>query len=87
MVVFGFLGYLVRKIKYPPGPLLLGLVLGPMLELSLRQSMTISQGDPTIFIKRPISAVFLIFILVIIIWVSIQAAGKHGSGQGFTTAG
>ncbi len=79
MIVFGFLGYLTQKIKYPPGPFLLGLVLGPMLEVSLRQSMTISQGDPAIFIQRPLSAGLLILMILIIIWVSTQAVRKQGS--------
>jgi putative tricarboxylic transport membrane protein len=81
MIIFGFFGYLAQKIKYPPGPFLLGLVLGPMLEVSLRQSMTISQGDPAIFIQRPISAGFLILILLVIIWVAVQAVRKQRSTQ------
>jgi putative tricarboxylic transport membrane protein len=81
MIIFGFLGYLTQKIKYPPGPFLLGLVLGPMLEVSLRQSMTISQGDPAIFIQRPLSAGLLIIMLLIIVWVSVQAVRKQRSTQ------
>jgi putative tricarboxylic transport membrane protein len=81
MIIFGFLGYLTQKIKYPPGPFLLGLVLGPMLEVSLRQSMTISQGDPAIFIQRPLSAGLLILMLLIIIWVAAQALRKQRATQ------
>ena len=56
MVVFGVLGYLMRKFGYEPAPLVLAFVLGPMLENNLRKSLILSQGDFTIFIERPISA-------------------------------
>ena len=57
---FGILGYLFRKAKCEPGPLLLGFVLGPLLEANLRRTMLITQGDPSIFVQRPISAVMLL---------------------------
>ena len=59
MLVFGVIGYLMRKLQYPAAPVVLGLVLGPMVERSLRQSLTISHGDATIFLRRPISAVLV----------------------------
>jgi putative tricarboxylic transport membrane protein len=64
MFVFGVIGYLMRKMKYPAAPVVLGLVLGPMVERSLRQSLTISHGDVSIFFTRPISAVLTIVALV-----------------------
>ncbi len=60
MVVFGVLGYLMRKFGYEPAPLVLAFVLGPMLENNLRKSLILSHGDFTIFVERPISAVCLI---------------------------
>jgi putative tricarboxylic transport membrane protein len=59
MVVFGVLGYLMRKFGYEPAPLVLAFVLGPMLENNLRKSLILSQGDFAIFLERPISAVCL----------------------------
>ena len=59
MVVFGVLGYLMRKFGYEPAPLVLAFVLGPMLENNLRKSLIMSHGDFTIFVERPISAVCL----------------------------
>ena len=59
MVLFGVLGYLMRKFGYEPAPLVLAFVLGPMLENNLRKSLMLSQGDFTIFVERPISAVCL----------------------------
>ena len=59
MIFFGFIGYIFRKLDYEPGPFLLAMILGPMMETSFCQSMGISLGDPMIFFKRPISAVLL----------------------------
>jgi len=59
VIVFGVIGYALRLMRFSPAPLLLGLVLGPMLEQNLRRSLLIARGDPTIFFQRPISAVLL----------------------------
>jgi len=56
---FGLLGYWFRVYDYPSAPLVLGLVLGPLIERALRQSMVLSHGDATIFLTRPISAVLI----------------------------
>jgi putative tricarboxylic transport membrane protein len=63
MVVFGVLGYLMRKFGYEPAPLVLAFVLGPMLENNLRKSLILSHGDFAIFISRPISAICLLLAL------------------------
>jgi putative tricarboxylic transport membrane protein len=60
MVVFGVLGYLMRKFGYEPAPLVLAFVLGPMLENNLRKSLILAQGDFSIFVSRPISATCLL---------------------------
>jgi putative tricarboxylic transport membrane protein len=57
---FGILGYVLIKLGNEPAPLLLGFVLGPLLERYLRRAMTISQGDATVFLTRPISLTLLI---------------------------
>ena len=57
---FGVLGYGLIKLGCEPAPLLLGFVLGPLLEDHLRRSLIISRGDPSIFINRPVSAVLLV---------------------------
>lgn len=59
MALFGLVGYGLRKLHCEPAPLLLGFILGPMLEENLRRSMLISQGDPSVFFTRPISAILL----------------------------
>jgi TctA family transporter len=60
MAVFGVLGYVFRKLDCEPAPLLLGLVLGPMLEQNFRRAMVLSAGDWSIFLTRPISLAFLL---------------------------
>jgi putative tricarboxylic transport membrane protein len=72
---FGILGYSLIKLGCEPAPLLLGFVLGPLLEQHLRRAMIISHGDPTVFLTRPISLALLVaaaFALVIAVLPSIR---------------
>jgi putative tricarboxylic transport membrane protein len=57
--VFAVIGYIFSKLKLEPAPLLIGFVLGPMMEEHLRRAMLLSRGDPIVFIERPISATML----------------------------
>jgi len=66
MSVMGVLGYLLRKFDFETAPVVLGVVLAPIIEMSLRQSLAMSNGAYIIFIQRPISAVFLGASLVMI---------------------
>lgn len=59
MGAMGLLGYVLRKLDFETAPIVLGLVLAPMLEMSLRQSLAMSSGDYTIFVNRPITATML----------------------------
>lgn len=67
MVIFGLIGYLMKKFGYEAAPLVLALVLGPMMETALRRSLVISDGGFDIFFTRPISASFLIAALLILL--------------------
>ncbi len=67
MTAFGFVGYLLKKFNYEQVPLVLALVVGPMMERALRRSMIMSKGSFFIFFQRPISAVFMVLALVMII--------------------
>lgn len=64
MLVFGFIGYFMGKAKIPRAPVVLALVLAPIMETSLRQSLTISRGSIAIFYERPISAVLLLIVVL-----------------------
>jgi putative tricarboxylic transport membrane protein len=66
MTAFGVVGYLMKKYDFPIAPLVLGLVLEPMLETALRQSMTLSHGNLAIFVTRPISATLIVLTLMIV---------------------
>lgn len=58
-IAFGAIGYMMKRFDYPAAPFVLGLVLGPLLEIALRQSLTISHGSLAIFAQRPVSVVLL----------------------------
>ena len=67
MLFFALVGYGIRKLKFDPAPLPLAFVLGPMVERSLRQSLLISGGDPTIFVNRPISGTLIGIIVLLVV--------------------
>ena len=67
MIIFGILGFLMKKLRYDGAPMILALVLGQKLETSLRRSLIMSQGDFSIFITRPISLGFLMTAVLLLI--------------------
>lgn len=66
VLVFGLIGWLMKKTGFEPGPLVLAFVLGPIMEQAFRQSMLISNGDPTVFLTRPISGGILIGLIGVV---------------------
>ncbi|MGC3962212.1 MAG: tripartite tricarboxylate transporter permease [Rhodocyclaceae bacterium] len=70
---FALLGYIFHRLECEPAPLLLGFILGPMLEENLRRALSLSRGDPTVFITRPISAVLLAMAVLLLIAVLVPA--------------
>jgi TctA family transporter len=66
VAAFGLLGYLFLKLRCEPAPLLLGFVLGPLLEENLRRAMILGRGDPSVFVTRPISAGLLLLTAAVI---------------------
>jgi putative tricarboxylic transport membrane protein len=73
---FGLLGYLFMKLDCEPAPLLLGFVLGPLMETSLRRALLIARGDPMVFLQRPISAVLLAAAVLMLLLIIIPAARR-----------
>ena len=67
MLIFGMLGFLMKKFRYEGAPMILALVLGQKVETSFRRSLIMSHGDFSIFISRPISLVFLITAILLLI--------------------
>ena len=76
MALFGIIGYILAKLDCEPAPMLLGFILGPLMEEYLRRAMLLARGDPTIFVSRPISATLLAMAaiaLIIVISPSIRS--------------
>jgi len=76
LFAFGLLGYGMRRFDFPVAPLLVGLILGPMLEQSMRQALTISQGQWTTFITRPISGSILLLALALVAAPMLMHIGR-----------
>ena len=76
MLIFGIIGYLMKKFGYEGAPLVLAFVLGPLMENNLRKSLIISQGDFSIFLVRPLAAASLILALFLLISPLIPGLGK-----------
>jgi putative tricarboxylic transport membrane protein len=66
MVLFGIIGYIFIKLECEPAPLILGFILGPMMEENLRRALLLSYGNPMVLFTRPISAGFLIAAIVLL---------------------
>ena len=71
--IFGFVGYLFHKLGCEPAPLLLGLILGPMMEENLRRALLLSRGDWSVFVTRPLSASLLAVAALLLIIVLLPA--------------
>lgn len=65
LLLFSIIGYLLVKLRCEPAPMLLGFILGPMMEEHLRRALLLSRGSPTVFFERPISATMLAIALVL----------------------
>ncbi len=76
MIVAGALGYTLIKLECEPTPLLLGLVLGPMLEENLRRAMLTGRGDPTVLLTRPISATLLAVALLSLLMMLVPTVRR-----------
>ncbi len=67
LMIFGGVGYLMRKLKFEGAPLILGFILGPMIEEAIRQSLLITKGDLSIFVSRPLALGFILFSMALLI--------------------
>jgi putative tricarboxylic transport membrane protein len=74
--IFGFLGVLFVKLECEPAPLLLGFVLGPMMEENLRRALLLSRGDPMTFLQRPISLGMLIAAALLLVIIALPSIRK-----------
>jgi putative tricarboxylic transport membrane protein len=74
---FGLVGYVLYKFDFEPAPLLLGFVLGKLLEEKFRQALVLSRGSFTTFVERPLSAVLLILTLAVLVIAVLPAIRKE----------
>ena len=79
-IIFGILGYLMKRYHWPAAPLILGLILGPMLEQSLRQSLELSGGSPFILLSRPISLTLIVLTFILMIFARKALSKPELSG-------
>ncbi len=86
MAVFSVFGYILVKFGCEPAPMVLGFILGPLMEENLRRSLVLSRGDPIIFLERPISATLLV-ITVIVFGLIVLPAFRRGREQAFQEEG
>ena len=78
---FGVLGYLMKKFDMPPAPVVLSVVLGPMIERALRQSLAMSLGSYDIFFTRPISATLLALGFIVLAWPLVDILRKRNKAK------
>ncbi len=76
MALFGFLGYVFAKLDCEPAPMLLGFILGPLMEEYLRRALIIGHGDPLVFVTNPISATMLVLAVIAMAFVLMPAIRK-----------
>ena len=74
LIGFGILGYFIRRLHFDAAPLILALILGPIMEHSLRQSLMASRGDFSVFFTRPISAALLVLACVLVLLPALRWA-------------
>ncbi|MGM0603266.1 MAG: tripartite tricarboxylate transporter permease [Bacillota bacterium] len=77
MIITGLIGFAIKKVGFSPAPIVLGLVLGSLIEVSFRRAMTIHDRNYLIFFERPFSAIFLGLALLSILWPFITKTIKH----------
>jgi len=77
MAIFGVLGWICVKLECEPAPMILGFILGPLMEENLRRAMLLSRGDPFVFFQKPISLGFMIASAVLLAIVALPAIRKQ----------
>ena len=84
ILIFGVVGYLMRKLNYPLAPAVLAIVLGPLAERAFRQTLIADQGDLSVFIERPLSATFLVLAVVLAVapFVRKMIAARRSAREG-----
>jgi len=77
VALFGAVGYILRLLQFPATPILLGFVLGPLMEENLIRAMLLSRGDPMTFIERPISGTIIVFTFLLLLWSFVGSMRRY----------
>jgi putative tricarboxylic transport membrane protein len=80
LLIIGLVGYVMRVYDFPVAPVLVGMILGPLSEQQLRRALAISQGDPSVFLTRPLSAALLAVTVAVVVAppiVRLVARARH----------
>jgi TctA family transporter len=80
--LFGLFGYVCVKLECEPAPLILGFILGPLMEENLRRAMLLSRGDPLVFFRRPISLTMLVLAALLLVTVAASAVRQKREESG-----
>jgi putative tricarboxylic transport membrane protein len=86
MVLFGVIGYLMKKYGYEAAPMIMAMILSPLMENNLRQSLALSHGSFTIFFIRPISAVLMITAIALLILPNLPRLKRRKKWEGLEAA-
>jgi TctA family transporter len=81
VMMFGIFGYVLMLLRFEPAPMVLGFILGPLMEEHLRRAMLLSRGDPAVFVQRPISATLLALTALLLVWAMISLLRSNGAKQ------
>jgi putative tricarboxylic transport membrane protein len=81
MYAIGILGFFMRRYDFPVGPVILGVILGPLMEAQFRRALSISQGDPLIFVTRPLSLAILLLAFVALLLPYLPALISRLRGE------
>ena len=76
-IAFGFIGYFMKKFGFPGAPLVLGVILGPIVEKNLDRALQLSRNDWTIFFRRPIELTFILLSVGMIAWTIFDNIRKE----------
>jgi putative tricarboxylic transport membrane protein len=87
MLIFGVVGYMMRKLDYPMAPAVLAIVLGPLAEASMRQSLIMSQGSFGTFVERPISGTIMLIAFLLFVWPIFSTYRKRLRSGSFGAEG
>ncbi len=81
VMVFAVVGYGMALLRFEPAPLIMGFILGPLMEENFRRSMVLSRGDPATFVERPLSGSFLAACLLLLIWLVVSEIRRRGRSR------